>query len=105
VTPQFSFVSDEETSGSYEPLGNPIVEASANAAGHVVDEQVYRRGATGGGDAKSLRHEGIPTVELGFGTQTALGTKEYTTTESLVRNAISYATLPVLYEQLASADR
>ena len=92
------------TRGSYEPLGSPIVEASARAAEHVVDDQVYRRSATGGGDAKVLRHEGIPTVEFGFGTQTAHGTDEYTTTEALVRNAISYGTLPVLYEQLTSAD-
>jgi succinyl-diaminopimelate desuccinylase len=92
------------TRGSYEPLGSPIVEASARAADHVVDEQVYRRSATGGGDAKVLRHEGIPTVEFGFGTQTAHGTDEYTTTDALVRNAISYGTLPVLYEQFTRSD-
>jgi len=92
------------TRGSYEPLGSPIVEASARAAERVVDEQVYRRSATGGGDAKVLRHEGVPTVEFGFGTQTAHGTDEHTTTEALVRNAISYGTLPVLYDRLTSAD-
>jgi len=92
------------TRGSYEPLESPIVEASARAAEHVVDDQVYRRSATGGGDAKVLRHNGIPTVEFGFGTQTAHGTDEYTTTEALVRNAISYGTLPVLYEQFTSTD-
>jgi len=92
------------TRGSYELLGSPIVEASAQAAEYVVDEQVYRRSATGGGDAKVLRHNGIPTVEFGFGTQTAHGTDEYTTTEALVRNAISYGTLPVLYEQFTSTD-
>jgi succinyl-diaminopimelate desuccinylase len=92
------------TRGSYEPLGSPIVEASAKAAEHVVDGQVYRRSATGGGDAKVLRHEGIPTVEFGFGTQTAHGTDEYTTTEALVRNAISYGTIPVLYEQSRNTD-
>lgn len=91
------------TRGSYEPLGTPIVEASARAAEHV-DDQVYRRSATGGGDAKVLRHNGIPTVEFGFGTQTTHGTDEYTTTGALARNAISYGTLPILYEQLASAD-
>jgi len=92
------------TRGSYEPLGSPIVEASAQAAEHVVDDRVYRRSATGGGDAKVLRHEGIPTVEFGFGTQTAHGTDEYTTTEALTRNAISYGTLPVLYERLTGVD-
>jgi len=92
------------TRGSYEPLGSPIVEASAKAAEQVVEGTVYRRSATGGGDAKVLRHDGIPTVEFGFGTQTAHGTDEYTTTAALVRNAVSYGTLPVLYERLASAD-
>jgi succinyl-diaminopimelate desuccinylase len=92
------------TRGSYEPLGSPIVEASARAAEHVADDHVYRRSATGGGDAKVLRHNGVPTVEFGFGTQTAHGTDEYTTTEALVRNAISYGTLPVLYEQFTSTD-
>lgn len=92
------------TRGSYEPLGSPIVEASAEAAEHVVDDTVYRRSATGGGDAKVLRHNGIPTVEFGFGTQTAHGTDEYTTTEALVRNATSYGILPVLYAQLTRAD-
>lgn len=91
------------TRGSYEPLDSPTVEASVQAAEHVVDEQVYRRSATGGGDAKVLRHEEIPTVEFGFGTQTAHGIDEYTTTEALARNATSYGTLPVLYEQLTSA--
>jgi len=92
------------TRGSYEPIGSPIVEASARAAEHVVDDRVYRRSATGGGDAKVLRHRGIPTVEFGFGTQTAHGTDEYTTTEALIRNAVSYGTLPVLYKRLTSAD-
>ena len=92
------------TRGSYDPLGSPIVEASAAAADHVVDDQVYRRSATGGGDAKVLRHEGIPTVEFGFGTQTAHGTDEYTTPQALGRNAVSYGTLPVLYAQQTSAD-
>jgi succinyl-diaminopimelate desuccinylase len=90
------------TRGSYEPLESPIVEASRLAAENVVDDEVYRRSATGGGDAKVLRHEGIPTVEFGFGTQTAHGTDEYTTTEALMRNAISYGMLPVLYDQLPS---
>lgn len=92
------------TRGSYEPLESPIVEASASAAERVVDEEVYRRSATGGGDAKVLRHDGVPTVEFGFGTQTAHGTDEYTTTEALIRNVISYATLPVLYERGGPTD-
>jgi succinyl-diaminopimelate desuccinylase len=90
------------TRGSYESIGSPIVEASAGAAERVVDAEVYRRSATGGGDAKVLRHRGIPTVEFGFGTQTAHGTDEYTTTGALDRNALSYAILPVLYERLVT---
>jgi succinyl-diaminopimelate desuccinylase len=85
------------THGSYEPLDSPLVEASASAAESVVDDPVYRRSATGGGDAKVLRHDGVPTVEFGFGTQTAHGTDEYTTTDALVRNVTAYALLPVEY--------
>ena len=89
------------TRGSYEPIGSPIAEASATAAEHVVEDTVYQRSATGGGDAKVLRHRGIPTVEFGFGTQTAHGTDEYTTETALVRNVTSYATIPVLYDRFA----
>ncbi len=85
------------TRGSYEPLDSPIVDASADAAERVVDDRVFRRSATGGGDAKVLRHAGIPTVEFGFGTQTAHGTDEYTTVRALTRNATSYALLPYTY--------
>jgi succinyl-diaminopimelate desuccinylase len=87
------------TRGTYEPLDSPLVEASASAAQRVVDEPVFRRSATGGGDAKTFRHEGIPTVEFGFGTQTAHGVDEYTTTDALVRNVTAYALLPYEYEK------
>jgi len=60
---------------------------------------VFRRSATGGGDAKVLRHEGVPTVEFGFGTQSAHGTDEFTTETALVRNVTSYALVPVEYAQ------
>ena len=90
------------TRGSYEPLDSPIVEASASAAERVVDDRVFRRSATGGGDAKVFRHAGVPTVEFGFGTQTAHGTDEYTTTEALARNVTAYAVLP--YEFAAQTD-
>jgi len=79
--------------GSYEPIGSPLVEASAAAAGSVVDGRVYRRSATGGGDAKDLRHDGVPTVEFGFGTDTAHAVDEYTTVDALARNAEAYARL------------
>jgi len=86
------------TRGSYEPLDTPLVAASASAAESVVDDPVFRRSATGGGDAKVLRHDGVPTVEFGFGTQTAHGTDEYTTAEALARNVTAYASLPIEYE-------
>ena len=79
--------------GSHEPIDSPLVEASAAAAEPVADGPVYRRSATGGGDAKSLRHDGIPTVEFGFGTDTAHAVDEYTTVEALAQNAEAYARL------------
>ena len=79
--------------GSYEPIDSPLVEASAAAAESVVEGQVYRRSATGGGDAKDLRHDGIPTVEFGFGTDTAHTVDEYTTVDALAQNAEAYARL------------
>jgi succinyl-diaminopimelate desuccinylase len=87
------------TRGTYEPLDSPIVEASATAAESVVDDPVYCRSATGGGDAKTFRHRGTPTVEFGFGTQTAHGTDEYTTTAALARNVTAYAILPQRYAE------
>lgn len=90
------------TRGTYEPVDSPIVAASARAAEQVVEDRVYRRSATGGGDAKVLRHNDIPTVEFGFGTQTAHGTDEYTTIEALSRNATAYAILPYVYRQQCS---
>jgi len=90
--------------GSYNPLGSPIVEASAGAAERVVDDRVFRRSATGVGDAKVFRHDGVPTVEFGFGTQTVHGTDEFTTTTALARNAVSYGTLPVFYGRLSGED-
>jgi succinyl-diaminopimelate desuccinylase len=93
------------TRGSYEPLGTPIVEASARAAERVVDDRVYRRSATGGGDAKVFRHEGVPTVEFGFGTQTAHGTDEYTTIGALTRNVTAYVLLPSEYQREIAGGR
>ena len=81
------------TRGSYEPLDSPVVAASASAAERVVDDRVYRRSATGGGDAKVFRHAGVPTVEFGFGTQSAHGVDEHTTTTALARNVTAYALL------------
>jgi len=79
--------------GSHEPIDSPLVAASAAAAESVFDGRVYRRSATGGGDAKDLRHDGVPTVEFGFGTDTAHAVDEYTTIDALARNAEAYARL------------
>lgn len=87
------------TDGTFEPLDSAIVEAGASAAECVVDDEVFQRSATGGGDAKALRNEGVATVEFGFGTQTAHGTDEYTTEQALARNVTAYAILPQAYAQ------
>ena len=86
--------------GSYEPVDSPLVDAATELASDVMGESVYRRSATGGGDAKKFRHAGVPTVELGMGTDTVHAVDEFTTTEALVNNATAYARLPY-----ALADR
>ncbi|WP_281194582.1 M20 family metallopeptidase [Halorubrum sp. F4] len=80
--------------GSYEPVDGPLVGAVTDAAAAVSGERVFRRSATGGGDAKTFRHAGIPTVEFAFGTDTVHAVDEYTTREALARNAEVYAALP-----------
>lgn len=81
------------------------VDATLDGVDHaVVVDEVHRRRATGGGDPNLFPHGGIPTIEFGFGTQTAHGTDEYTTAEAPTRNAVSDGTLPILYEQLGPTD-
>ncbi|MFT4883827.1 MAG: succinyl-diaminopimelate desuccinylase [Natronomonas sp.] len=80
--------------GTAEPVDSPLVEAVASTAEDVAGERVYRRSATGGGDAKQLRKAGIPTVEFAFGTDTVHAVDEYTTVDALVDNAAVYARLP-----------
>jgi succinyl-diaminopimelate desuccinylase len=80
--------------GTYEPLESPLVDAVTESAEAVTDERVYRRSATGGGDAKTLRNAGIPTVEFGLGTDTAHAVDEYTTADALAGNAAVYTRLP-----------
>jgi len=80
--------------GTVEPIDSPLVEAVASTAERVTGERVYRRSATGGGDAKQLRNAGIPTVEFAFGTDTVHAVDEYTTVDALVWNALTYAALP-----------
>ncbi|MCU4744556.1 M20/M25/M40 family metallo-hydrolase [Halobacteria archaeon AArc-m2/3/4] len=80
--------------GTAEPIESPLVEATASIAEETIGERVYRRSATGGGDAKTLRNAGIPTVEFAFGTDTVHAVDEYTTVDALVSNAVVYTRLP-----------
>jgi len=90
--------------GTVVPIDSPVVEATASTAHAVSGERVYRRSATGGGDAKQLRNAGIPTVEFAFGTDTVHAVDEYTTVGALVDNAAVYASLPRAFaDAVASA--
>jgi len=88
--------------GSAEPVDSPLVDAVATVASDVTGERVFRRSATGGGDAKKLRHAGVPTVEFGLGTDTVHGVDEYTTVDALVGNATIYTRLPYAYAERVS---
>lgn len=80
--------------GTYEPVEGPLAEATATLAEAVSGEPVYRRSATGGGDVKDLRNEGIPTVEFAFGTDTAHAVDEYVPLAAVQYNATVYTELP-----------
>lgn len=80
--------------GTYEAPESPLVDATTAAATAVLDGRVYRRSATGGGDAKRLRNAGVPTVEFAVGTDTVHACDEYTTVEALETTAAVYARLP-----------
>jgi succinyl-diaminopimelate desuccinylase len=80
--------------GTYEPVEGDLATAVADVASEVTGDRVYRRSATGGGDAKTLRNEGVSTIEFGLGTDTAHAVDEYTTVDALVGNALVYASLP-----------
>lgn len=80
--------------GTAEPVDSPLVEAVASTAESVTDDRVYRRSATGGGDAKTLRNAGVPTVEFALGTDTVHAVDEYTTVDALAGNAMVYTRLP-----------
>ncbi|WP_280586072.1 M20/M25/M40 family metallo-hydrolase, partial [Halorubrum sp. Boch-26] len=49
--------------GTAEAPDSPLVEAVASTAADVTGDRVFRRSATGGGDAKTLRNAGVPPVE------------------------------------------
>lgn len=85
--------------GSYEPVESPLVRAVTETAGEVADDRIYRRSATGGGDAKQFRHAGVPTVEFAFGTETVHAVDEYTTVQDLERNAAVYERLPAVFAE------
>jgi len=80
--------------GTYEPPDSPLVSAVVAAATDVTGDRIYRRSATGGGDAKRFRNAGVPTVEFGLGTDTAHAADEHTTVEALRNNLAVYAALP-----------
>ena len=83
--------------GTFTPLDDPVVEATASVAEAVTGERVYRRSATGGGDVKTFRNAGIPTVEFALGTDTVHADDEYTTVDILRGNAEAYARLPAAF--------
>ncbi|RKD88615.1 succinyl-diaminopimelate desuccinylase [Halopiger aswanensis] len=83
--------------GTAEPIDSPLVEAVASSAEATTSERVYRRSATGGGDAKRLRNAGISTVEFALGTDTVHAVDEYTTVDALIGNATVYVRLPEVW--------
>ncbi|WP_267161359.1 M20 family metallopeptidase [Halovenus salina] len=85
------------STGTAEPVDSPLVDAVTVTVEEVTGMRVYRRSATGGGDAKSLRNAGIPSVEFALGTDTVHAVDEYTTVDALVGNATVYARLPHLW--------
>ncbi|QDX39391.1 M20 family metallopeptidase [Salarchaeum sp. JOR-1] len=83
--------------GTAEAPDSPLVEAVASTAAAVTGERIFRRSATGGGDAKTLRNAGIPTVEFALGTDTVHAPDEYVPVDVLVDNAVVYAQLPAAW--------
>ncbi|QGA84478.1 M20 family metallopeptidase [Halomicrobium sp. LC1Hm] len=83
--------------GTAEAPDSPLVEAVASTAADVTETRIFRRSATGGGDAKKLRHAGIPTVEFALGTDTVHAPDEYVPVDVLVDNAVVYTQLPATW--------
>ncbi|CQH64656.1 peptidase M20 family protein (homolog to succinyl-diaminopimelate desuccinylase) (plasmid) [Halobacterium hubeiense] len=84
--------------GTAEVPASPLVEAVASTAEEATGDHVFRRSATGGGDAKKLRNAGIPTVEFALGTDTVHAPGEYVPVDVLVDNAVVYAQLPTRWQ-------
>jgi succinyl-diaminopimelate desuccinylase len=85
------------STGTYVDVDDPIVTAVVETATAQTDTTLYRRSATGGGDAKTLRNAGVPTVEFAFGPDQGHAVDEYTTVEALVANAAVYTRLPTVF--------
>jgi len=83
--------------GTAEDPASPLVDAVASTAAAVTGDRVFRRSATGGGDAKKLRKAGISTVEFALGTDTLHAPDEYVPIDALVDNAVVYARLPAAW--------
>lgn len=82
------------STGTVEAIDSSLVDAVTSVASDVIEDRVYRRSATGGGDAKKLRNAGISTVEFALGTDTVHAVDEYTTVEAVHENAMIYTQLP-----------
>lgn len=74
-----------------EPVDSPLVEAVASTAADLTGERIFRRSATGGGDAKRLRNADIPTGEFALGTDAVHATDEFVRVGALVDNALVYS--------------
>ncbi len=85
--------------GTYEPPDAPVVSVTEDTAAAVLEETVYLRSATGGGDAKRFRNAGISTVEFGVGTETVHAADEFITRTALEQNTQIYGRLPFAFAQ------
>ncbi|WP_058991781.1 M20 family metallopeptidase [Haloarcula sp. CBA1127] len=83
--------------GTAEEPDSPLVGAVTSTAADITGERVFRRSATGGGDAKTLRNAGVPTVEFALGTDTVHAPDEYVPIDVLVDNAAVYTRLPAVW--------
>lgn len=83
--------------GTYERLDNPLVAAATHVVQDVTGEQIARRSAIGGGDARHTRTAGIPTIEFAVGSDTLHGVDEYTTVTALRQNCLVYSRLPYAF--------